>query len=95
MVRCAIEGRAGGIADRAANAAGRGGFQADAALIERLGNAVEANPNTAGVDALQRAIKSFAEAMESKDAADARKFREMAQDLERVKAKLKTGGDGK
>ena len=86
--------QAGGIADRAANATGRGN-EAAAANFERLGNALQANPNTAGVDALQRAIKSFAEAMESKDAADARKFREMAQDLERVKAKLKTGGDGK
>lgn len=91
--------KAESIADQAASAAGSGGPKrrdvVAAANFEQLGNALQANPNTAGVDALQRAIKSFAEAMESKDAADARKFREMAQDLERVKAKLKTGGDGK
>jgi hypothetical protein len=87
--------RAGGIADQAANAAGRGGFQVDAALIERLGNAVEARPTSGGVGELQRVLRSLAETLEGTRAEEARRYREMVADLEKVKAKLKTIGDGK
>ena len=86
--------RLGSIADQAANAAGRGN-EAAAANFERLGNVVEANPTEKGAIALQQAIERFAASLEGNNAAAARRFRKMEQDIEGLRAKLKIGADGR
>jgi len=95
--------QAAGIADQAAGVVGRGNRNRDAAnLFERLGNALQDRPTDKGAEALQQALERFAATMEaknaadaSKDAEDARRFRQMAEKVESLRAKIRVGGDGK
>lgn len=91
--------KAESIADQAASAAGSGGPKrrdvVAAANFEQLGDALQDRQTIAGVDALQKSIERFAASRLSADADVARRFRKMAEELDGLRAKLRTSGDGR
>lgn len=81
-------GREGeGIADGVARGAGT---DRAAEAIEQIGNRIAANPEGDGLGQLVTAIERL---LTSADAARARQLRKALEDIERLKAKLKKGGD--
>lgn len=86
-------GREGeGLANTAARAiAGRS--ERAARQLEQLGDNLAENPTAAAADELGKMVDKFATSLEGRDAATARKLRDLSQKFDRLEARLKVKGD--